>query len=476
MQTVGSGTPPGDAVTLAGRRAKRTPMRWRAVALVGLLTGALGSLVIGGMAPARAVAPATFWGQVQDGVSDQPLAGARVAIGPTTVTTMATGAYSITVPAAARYAITVSAAGYVSVTLLLGAGGAIISGAQRLDIVGANGLKPLSQRLTLWGTVRDAGAGQPVPGAAVSAQGQQVVADGAGRYQLNLAAASRVEVAVTALGYGLRPPFVLSGAGRAVLQGALRLDFRGPYGLPSAFVTPAGDRLIGLRQIMPTCGTSLPFSMQAHGQLEGSFALTRPSGSAVLLPLIQVGPGRYSGQISPVGKPGVYHLEVNSVSGFPLFSDYLYCGVPYLSPLPRAVYPADARSLSPAELEARALTALNTLRASFGCPPYTLDAALSQVARAHSADVVAHGYYRDHPHLGSDGSTLTTRVRGAGLSFALLGEAMAQATSVRAGLDNMMISPGHRVQALSTVFQRVGVGVARSADGVSILTVDFLRP
>jgi len=98
------------------------------------------------------------------------------------------------------------------------------------------------------------------------------------------------------------------------------------------------------------------------------------------------------------------------------------------------------------------------------------------VARAHSADVVAHGYYRDHPHLGSDGSTLATRVRGAGLSFALLGEAMAQATSVRAGLDNMMISPGHRSQALSTVFQRVGVGVAHSADGALVLTVDVPRP
>jgi len=164
-----------------------------------------------------------------------------------------------------------------------------------------------------------------------------------------------VEVAITALGYGLRPPFVLRGASRAVLQGALRLDFSGPYGLPGAFVTPAGDRLTGLRQIMPTCGDSLPFSVQAHGQLEGSFALTLPSGAAILLPLIQMGPGRYFGQIPPGGKPGVYHLEVNGVSGFPLFSDYLYCGVPYLSPPPRAVYPADARSLSPAEHAARQL-------------------------------------------------------------------------------------------------------------------------
>ena len=58
---------------------------------------------------------------------------------------------------------------------------------------------------------------------------------------------------------------------------------------------------------------------------------------------------------APAVRPGVYHLEVNGVSGFPLFSDYLYCGVPYLSPPPRAVYPADARSLSPAEHAARQL-------------------------------------------------------------------------------------------------------------------------
>jgi uncharacterized protein YkwD len=91
-------------------------------------------------------------------------------------------------------------------------------------------------------------------------------------------------------------------------------------------------------------------------------------------------------------------------------------------------------------------------------------------------DVVAHRYYDQHPHVGSDNSEPQDRVAAAHVPFLEMGEDVAADTSVHAAIDGLMMSPGHRANILYAAFTRVGIGVARQADGMVILTIDFVQP
>jgi uncharacterized protein YkwD len=127
-------------------------------------------------------------------------------------------------------------------------------------------------------------------------------------------------------------------------------------------------------------------------------------------------------------------------------------------------------------LEPQIVTLFNAQRAAHGLAPLTADARLAQAAEAHSADMLAHGYFAHDDARGSWDARIRRYVArtevGEILSFGS-GEYATPAGMV----GSWMESPEHRGIILTPELRRVGFGVAtgtyKGQDAVSLATADF---
>jgi len=108
------------------------------------------------------------------------------------------------------------------------------------------------------------------------------------------------------------------------------------------------------------------------------------------------------------------------------------------------------------ELEARMLELVNEERAKEGLRPLKADPELTAVARQHSADMFARGYFA---HVSPDGKDPFDRIRAARVRFLTAGENLALAQTVSIAHTGLMNSPGHRANILRRSFGRVGIGI-----------------
>jgi uncharacterized protein YkwD len=124
---------------------------------------------------------------------------------------------------------------------------------------------------------------------------------------------------------------------------------------------------------------------------------------------------------------------------------------------------SSAPSSGASAAEAAVVDLVNQERARAGCPSVRGEAALHDLARRHSADMAARGYF---DHTDPDGRTPWDRAEAAGIS-GLGGENIAMgAADARSVMDLWMNSPGHRANILTCDFTRIGVGMhAGSGDG-----------
>jgi uncharacterized protein YkwD len=107
-------------------------------------------------------------------------------------------------------------------------------------------------------------------------------------------------------------------------------------------------------------------------------------------------------------------------------------------------------------LEAQMLVLINQERTSRGLKPLEADPELTEVARRHSADMFARGYFS---HYTPDGEDPFDRMRDAGVRFRTAGENLAVAPTLQMAHDGLMNSPGHRANILRPSFGRVGIGI-----------------
>ena len=108
------------------------------------------------------------------------------------------------------------------------------------------------------------------------------------------------------------------------------------------------------------------------------------------------------------------------------------------------------------ELEAQMLELVNQERAAVGLGPLAPDPELLVVARAHSADMFARGYFS---HQTPEGKSPFDRIREADVRFRTAGENLALAPTVEIAHRGLMNSPGHRENILRPQFGRVGIGI-----------------
>lgn len=108
------------------------------------------------------------------------------------------------------------------------------------------------------------------------------------------------------------------------------------------------------------------------------------------------------------------------------------------------------------DLEQQMLDLVNQERQAAGLNPLAPDPELTEVARRHSADMFARGYFA---HDTPEGLTPFDRMRQANVRYLIAGENLALAPTIPVAHTGLMNSPGHRANILRPQFGRVGIGV-----------------
>lgn len=108
------------------------------------------------------------------------------------------------------------------------------------------------------------------------------------------------------------------------------------------------------------------------------------------------------------------------------------------------------------DLEKQMLDLVNKERLANGLSPLAADPELTEVARRHSADMFARGYFA---HDTPEGLSPFDRMHDANVRFTTAGENLALAPTLMLAHTGLMNSPGHRANILRREFGRVGIGV-----------------
>lgn len=121
-------------------------------------------------------------------------------------------------------------------------------------------------------------------------------------------------------------------------------------------------------------------------------------------------------------------------------------------------------------LEAQMLELVNGERLASGLKPLVMNAELTEVARKHSSDMLARGYFSHHS---PEGKSAFDRLRAAKITFRLAGENLAFAPTVKLAHTGLMNSPGHRANILRPQFGKVGIGIIDAGRRGIMVTQQF---
>ncbi len=128
------------------------------------------------------------------------------------------------------------------------------------------------------------------------------------------------------------------------------------------------------------------------------------------------------------------------------------------------------------ELEARTLEAVNQVRQANGLQPLRLASDLSEIARAHSRDMMERGYFA---HKSPEGHDLIVRLARSGIKdWRYIAENLAYNAGyldpVTVAVEGWLNSPGHRRNMLNKQLTESGIGVAIDNSGRIYFTQVFI--
>ncbi|HUD10902.1 MAG TPA: CvpA family protein [Candidatus Saccharimonadia bacterium] len=126
-------------------------------------------------------------------------------------------------------------------------------------------------------------------------------------------------------------------------------------------------------------------------------------------------------------------------------------------------------TVDPAD-EAAMLIELNHERTSRGIAPLALNIKARAVARAHSVDMFAKGYFS---HINNAGQNPFDRMKAGGVQFGAAGENLALAPTLQLAETGLMNSPPHRANILDPVYRSVGIGIINGGPYGLMITQDF---
>jgi len=124
-------------------------------------------------------------------------------------------------------------------------------------------------------------------------------------------------------------------------------------------------------------------------------------------------------------------------------------------------------------LETEVIRLVNSERAKAGLPALRENWEVSRVARYKSQDFINRNYFA---HNSPTYGTPFEMLRAFGILFSAAAENIARGqTSPAAVMNSWMGSAGHRANILSSLYNQIGVGVARDRNGRLFWTQMFIR-
>jgi len=145
---------------------------------------------------------------------------------------------------------------------------------------------------------------------------------------------------------------------------------------------------------------------------------------------------------------------------------------------PSLIYPGQKIQIpnidSVKALENEVIRLVNEERAKRGLAALTANWELGRVARYKSQDMIDKGYFsHDSPTYG----TPFRMMENFGIKFTAAGENIAYGQRTPQEVMNAwMNSPGHRNNILSSSYTQIGVGLAKTKNGVCYWTQMFIKP
>lgn len=128
---------------------------------------------------------------------------------------------------------------------------------------------------------------------------------------------------------------------------------------------------------------------------------------------------------------------------------------------------------SDAEARARLLVRINALRLQLGAAPVAADAALDAIAQAWAERLATENFFS---HVGPDGSDLKGRLTAGGYRFSSAGENLGVSSGPLAAHFGIEHSPGHRKNLIEPAHRSLGVGLAKRADGLTVVVEVLASP
>lgn len=122
------------------------------------------------------------------------------------------------------------------------------------------------------------------------------------------------------------------------------------------------------------------------------------------------------------------------------------------------------------DLEAEMLELINRERTASNLAPLEADPEMTVVARKHSADMFARGYFS---HQTPENKSPFDRMKDDNVRFRTAGENLALAPNLQIAHTGLMDSPGHRANILAKQFGRVGIGILDGGKRGLMVTQNF---
>lgn len=108
------------------------------------------------------------------------------------------------------------------------------------------------------------------------------------------------------------------------------------------------------------------------------------------------------------------------------------------------------------DLEQQMLDLVNEERTKRGISPLKADPQMTRVARLHSTDMFARGYFS---HYTPENKDPFDRMKKAGVKFLTAGENLALGRTLKICHEGLMNSPGHKANILNPAYGRLGIGI-----------------
>lgn len=285
----------------------------------------------------------------------------------------------------------------------------------------------------------------------VELQGSEHGCDRAAKPECEGALDALVEEVLTTLRDGDGKPRWRFGVGVAAVDGGARtrmmvaLVERGIELDPIPVSIPAGGKL------------------KLHGELLGKREQPRvervdPKGHWTRLPAVVGSDGTITAEIRCDAGNGPYQVEVlaNGKLGPEVVANFrVFCGVARPSDI-HFIYERLDPKVTSADVVRGNFELLNQEREARGLPLLAWDDRAASVARAHSEDMLAHGFVG---HVSPTTGDASARFERAGIRGTVVRENVARGYGPKGIHESLMNSPGHRANLLAEDITHVGIGV-----------------